>query len=180
MPLASMRSVPSRYRMTRAAVLFCAGLFVGCAPGGVPSPPKVVDASAEAATLIVTSSSSSASGPTVPSRTTGLAELRRDGRMANLQECILRHWVHSHEEDAQDVRVYRPAGYNFPPSRGRVGFEFRDGGELVYFGIARADGPEASSGQWTVERTDRVRIEVDNERIQPFILEIISCDDEML
>jgi hypothetical protein len=100
--------------------------------------------------------------------------------MENLQECILRHWVHSHEEDTHDVRVYRPTGYAFPPARGRRGFEFREGGKLIYYGIARADGSEQSSGRWTIEGTNRVQIDVDNERIQPFILEIVSCDDETL
>ena len=100
--------------------------------------------------------------------------------MENLQECILRHWVHAHEEDTHDARVYRPTGYDFPPARGRRGFEFRDGGELIYYGIARADGSEQSSGRWSIEGTDRVRIDVDNERIQPFILEVVSCDDETL
>jgi hypothetical protein len=38
--------------------------------------------------------------------------------MANSQECLRRHGIHSHEEDTQDVRVYRPAGYDFPPVRG--------------------------------------------------------------
>src|SRR5215210_2386437 len=105
---------------------------------------------------------------------------RRDGEMATLQECILRQWVHSHEEDTQDVRVYRPAGYDFPPSRGRVGYEFREGGELVYYGIGRTDGSEVSSGRWTIEGTKRVRIDVDNERIQPVILEVVFCDDDTL
>jgi hypothetical protein len=100
--------------------------------------------------------------------------------MANLQECLKRHWIHSHEEDTQDVRVYRPAGYDFPPARGRRGFEFREGGALVYFGIARADGSELFPGRWTIAGTTRVRIDVDNERIQPFILEVVSCDDETL
>jgi len=61
-----------------------------------------------------------------------------------------------------------------------MGFELRDGGELVYYGIARADGTEVSSGRWTIAGTNRVRIDVDNERIQPFILEVVSCDDEAL
>jgi hypothetical protein len=100
--------------------------------------------------------------------------------MANLQECLKRHWIHSHEEDTQDVRVYRPAGYDFPPARGRRGFEFREGEELIYYGIARADGSELFPGRWRIEETDRVRIDVDNERVQPFILEVISCNDETL
>ena len=100
--------------------------------------------------------------------------------MGNIQECILRHWVHSHEEDTQDVRVYRPASYDFPPSRGRMGYQFREDGELIYYGIARTDGTEQSSGRWTIEETSRVRIDVDNERIQPSVLDVVSCDDEML
>ena len=100
--------------------------------------------------------------------------------MANLRECIVRHWVHSHEEDTQGVRVYRPADYHFPPSRGREGLEFREGGELVYYGIARADGSEASPGRWAMEGDSRVRVEVDSERLRPFTLEVVSCDDDKL
>jgi hypothetical protein len=55
----------------------------------------------------------------------------------------------SHEEDTQYVRVYRPAEYDFPLSRGRTDFEFREGGELIYYEIARADGTELSRGyEW--------------------------------
>ncbi len=89
--------------------------------------------------------------------------------MANLRECIVGHWVHSHEEDARDVRVYRPADYGFPPSRGRAGLEFREGGELVYYGIARADGSEESHGRRSIEGSNRVRVEVDDARTRPFL-----------
>ncbi len=34
---------------------------------------------------------------------------------------LLGHWIHSHEEDAHGVTVYRRKGYSFPPSRGRRG-----------------------------------------------------------
>jgi hypothetical protein len=83
----------------------------------------------------------------MPARPSGAAEPIRDEEVANLQECNLRHWVHSHEEDTQDVRIYRPAGYDFPLSRGRVGVEFREGGELVDYEIARANGSEEFSGR---------------------------------
>ena len=100
--------------------------------------------------------------------------------MANLTTCILGHWIHSHEEDTQDVMVYRPANYNFPPSRGRMGLEFREGGALVYHGIGRADGTEQSTGHWVIEEPNRIRINVDNERIQPFVLQVVSCNDQEL
>jgi hypothetical protein len=100
--------------------------------------------------------------------------------MAELRACILRNWVHSHEEDTQEVRVYRPADYAFPPSRGRMGFEFREGGELIYRGIGRTDRSEPSSGRWVIEEPNRVRVEVDNHRTPPFVLEVVSCDDKAL
>jgi len=101
-------------------------------------------------------------------------------QMADLHSCILGHWIHSHEEDAQDVMVYRPENYNFPPSRGRRGFEFREGGELVYFGIDRANGAEQFSGSWVIEGSNLVRINVNSDRIRPFVLHVVSCNDQAL
>ena len=100
--------------------------------------------------------------------------------MAGLDACLVRRWLHSHEEDTPDVRVYRPADYPFPPARGRDGFEFRPGREFIYLGIAPADGTEESNGRWMIEAPDRVGIEVDNARIEPFSLEVVSCDGETL
>ncbi len=103
-----------------------------------------------------------------------------DNQMKDLQSCLLGHWIHSHEEDTQGVMVFRPASYNFPPSRGRVGYEFRVGGKLVYYGIAATDGTDPLSGTWAIEGPNLVRIQVDNNRIKPFQLQVISCDDKML
>jgi hypothetical protein len=100
--------------------------------------------------------------------------------MANLETCLVGRWIHSHEDDTPDTKVYRPADYPFPPARGRDGFEFRPGGELVYLGIARADGTEESNGRWTIENSNEVRFEVETERIEPFTLVVVSCDDETL
>src|SRR5262245_50526487 len=41
------------------------------------------------------------------------------GKQAALPEEVFGRWVHSREEDAGGVRVFRPADYQFPPSRGR-------------------------------------------------------------
>jgi hypothetical protein len=100
--------------------------------------------------------------------------------MEDLSTCLLRHWVHSHEEDTPDLTVYRPVSYNFPPSRGRRGFEFRAGGELIYYRIAPADGTLEAAGRWILEGPNQVRIEVEDDRITPFTMEIVSCDDATL
>ena len=35
-------------------------------------------------------------------------------------------------------------------------------------------------GRWTLEGPNRVRIDVEDDRIAPVTLEIVSCDDETL
>jgi len=61
---------------------------------------------------------------------------------------LFRRWVHVHEEDEGDVRVYRPAGTELPPARGRRGIEFRPGGEVLVYGPGPVDKPVASPGSW--------------------------------
>lgn len=59
---------------------------------------------------------------------------------------LFRRWVHVREEDEGDVRVYRPAGTELPPARGRRGIEFKPDGEVLVYGPGPADKPTASPG----------------------------------
>ena len=34
--------------------------------------------------------------------------------MGNVPTALLQKWIHSFEEDADDVQVYRPESYSFP------------------------------------------------------------------
>ena len=58
------------------------------------------------------------------------------------------HWVHSREEDTEFEAVYRPQSYNFPPARGRRGFELKEDGTLVEYSPGPADRPVGKPGQW--------------------------------
>lgn len=101
---------------------------------------------------------------------------------ASLTACLLGEWRHSHEEDTDERIVYRPADYPFPPSRGRVGFEFLAAGYLIFFGIDPADGESLSPGHWELLSDQRLQIEV-NEPEQPRRLEtltIIACREDRL
>lgn len=60
---------------------------------------------------------------------------------------LYRRWVHAREEDEGDVHVYRPAGTELPPARGRRGIEFRLDGEVLVYGLGPADKPTASPGR---------------------------------
>jgi hypothetical protein len=66
-------------------------------------------------------------------------------------ESLQKHWVHSHEEDTDTEMVFRPAGSNFPPSRGRTSFELKPDGGLVQRGIAPDDRRQESRGVWKLE-----------------------------
>jgi len=61
---------------------------------------------------------------------------------------VLGHWVHSHEEDVGDHKVFRPASFTFPPSRGRSWFNLKPGGELVEGGPGPTDRSTSSTGHW--------------------------------
>lgn len=67
------------------------------------------------------------------------------------REALQRRWIHAHEEDTADAMVFRPDGYAFPPSRGRLGFELRPDGGYVETAIGPTDRPEEVSGTWTLE-----------------------------
>jgi hypothetical protein len=69
---------------------------------------------------------------------------------------LVGHWVHSHEEDTAAERVYRPAAFPFPRSRGRRSFELKADGSLVDWGISPTDTRRALPGKWTLEAGGRL------------------------
>lgn len=77
---------------------------------------------------------------------------------------VQQRWWHSFEEDHDDVRVYRPEGFDFPPARGRRGLELRPDGTCIEFTIGRGDAPEAGQ-QRTLEvvrrEPDRLELRTD-------------------
>ena len=72
------------------------------------------------------------------------------------RQLLHRRWVHSHEEDTDRGMVFRPAGFDFPPSRGRLSFELRPDGTLLERGIGPADAPDQFEGTWDLESGDRL------------------------
>ena len=79
--------------------------------------------------------------------------------MGELPEELFRRWVHVREEDEGDLRVYRPAGWDLPPARGRRGIEFRPGGEMLVYSPGPADKPTASPG--SMDDVEIVSVEPD-------------------
>jgi hypothetical protein len=82
--------------------------------------------------------------------------------MSDQPEELFRRWVHVREEDEGDVRVYRPAGSDIPPARGRRGVEFLHDGELLVYGPGPADKPTAAPGR----REDLEIVSVEPDRLR--------------
>src|SRR6266705_1628456 len=89
-------------------------------------------------------------------------------------------WVHSHEEDTDTVKVYRPSTFTFPLSRGRDKFEIKKNGIFLIYSVGHSDRLNESAAHW--ERIDKSTIKVapDNSEISPFRLRIVSCAENRL
>jgi hypothetical protein len=59
--------------------------------------------------------------------------------------------MHSHEEDSEGEAVYRRASYQFPPARGRTGFELKADGSLTEYGIGPTDRRTQTAGKWKLD-----------------------------
>lgn len=98
--------------------------------------------------------------------------------MADLPNAMLKKWVHSHEEDQGGVRVYRPADYAFPLSRGREGMEFRQDGTFLRQQIGATDRRETVPGRWSVEHSGVIQVTLPNQ--PSYQLKVLECSDQVL
>jgi len=77
--------------------------------------------------------------------------------MSKIEKGVLeQHWVHSHEEDNDKEMVFRPASYNFPPSRGRSSFDLKPDGSLIEGGPGPTDRSEQKAGSWHLDAKDNL------------------------
>jgi hypothetical protein len=66
---------------------------------------------------------------------------------------LYQHWIHSFEEDEKDKKltVYRPSRFNFPPARGREGFEIKRNGIFIWHPISPLDGNDTIEETWKLK-----------------------------
>lgn len=91
---------------------------------------------------------------------------------------LIRHWVHSFEEDSSDIRVFRPSNFTFPPARGRESFEFLPNGQCIHHPIGPADELVSLPGTWKMIASDRCRMSV--KGTTPLDFKIIELSKEKL
>lgn len=85
-------------------------------------------------------------------------------------------WRHSHEEDAGDTIVFRPEGFAFPRSRGRVAFRLETGGASVRYPIGADDRAGLAPGTW---RLDDGRLEI-SDAGGVHVWEVVAASEDKL
>ena len=110
-----------------------------------------------------------------------VATANNGGKLGCLPKQIFKHWVQSYEEDTKDFRVFRASDYNFPPSRGRWGFEIKEDGKFILHSTGPDDRPVEFQGYWKTEGKDKIigYFEKDG-KTQQWIINIITCSEDAL
>jgi hypothetical protein len=99
---------------------------------------------------------------------------------AEVEQRLVGTWRHSHEEDTATQSVYRPESFDFPPARGRTGYEFRSDHSCTYVGISPRDGAAKESCTWQLRGGARPEIVLTFPGGRPKVLPLVSVDGERL
>ena len=75
--------------------------------------------------------------------------------------------------------VFRPAGTDLPPSRGRVAFELRADGTFAETGLGPTDVPEEATGSWALEG-DMITLSKGARQGVPREMKVVTADEERL
>lgn len=102
-------------------------------------------------------------------------------RVSNvLSSAIYQHWIHSYEEDVEEMQIYRPHDYQFPPSRGRDGFEIKENRQFIFYTIGATDRPQAIVGKWELLDETKLKVSLEGREDQSFTLEVVELRDQYL
>jgi hypothetical protein len=90
---------------------------------------------------------------------------------------LQRRWVHSHEEDSDEEMVFRPEGFDFPPSRGRAALELRPDGSCIQRSPGPRDVAEEAAGTWELNDEELL---IRAEGSEPRSLRVVEAGAEKL
>jgi hypothetical protein len=99
--------------------------------------------------------------------------------MPTSKQTLCRRWVHSHEEDTAGQRVFRPADYAFPPSRGRLSFELAADGTARVRRPGSSDRAVGTTGHWSLEG-DRLELDTPRDATRRRVYAVVSSSPEKL
>jgi hypothetical protein len=92
---------------------------------------------------------------------------------------LARRWIHSHEEDGPEEMVFRPEGFEFPPSRGRRVLDLHPDGSCTEQAPGPTDVPQESAGEWELQ-DDELVLRGGQEGAGSRAMHVLEADGERL
>ena len=93
---------------------------------------------------------------------------------------LTQRWIHSHEEDTPNEMVFRTAGYSFPRSRGRSGFELRPDQSMIEIQPGAGDAGHESTGKWELRGDKSLAFFKPGAKAPARTFKILSADADRL
>ncbi|WP_214407364.1 hypothetical protein [Pseudonocardia lacus] len=94
-------------------------------------------------------------------------------------QALFGHWIHSREEDRDDVQVFRREGFAFPVSFGRDGFRVYGDGVFLQEDVGAADGIVTVPGRWSCRVPGRIAVRFGGAR-PDYDFEVVDVADDVL
>ena len=109
---------------------------------------------------------------------TRFEEIELDDLTPEINENMYR----SHEEDTEEIEVYRHKDYDFPPSMPRPGFKIRANGRFIEYVPDELDRGVVRGrvGRWSAVGGNIVSVRFDEAEDDSYTLRIASVDEDML
>lgn len=85
-------------------------------------------------------------------------------------------WVHSFEEDADGVEVYRPSGFELPPAP-RDAIELLRNGTVIMDAVDRCGETSRVNGTWQQPTVDRLALSFADGAVESFMLQAVADVD---
>jgi len=110
-----------------------------------------------------------------------LVQLQCSSSQTIRAEKLVGAWNHSREEEKNEVRVFRPEGYELPRARGRERIEFLEEGRVEYHSIAPMDGYIKKRGRFTLHVEKRTLMLIfDSKDEEPMTFEVLELNEFIL
>ena len=90
-------------------------------------------------------------------------------------------WTHVTEESSEQYDLYRPSDYKeFPPSRFRQVFDFKENGVCEYLFLEPTDRHTMRTGKWNLdEKTNTIKV-YDQDSVLLYQFEVVEMGEDIL
>ena len=95
--------------------------------------------------------------------------------MTEYRAKIFNHWIHSHEEDAENKKIFRNETFEFPPSRGREGMDIYENGTIIFRNITPDDRIKQSVGTFEIQEPNTLNIYF-SDTTPELTMKMLSCE----